>query len=115
VKLKVVDSSVPTCGNALNAPNSGGPFVVTRIDAEESPQDKVKIIEELDGSILPLITKFITGLLPTGTVKLRGDRAAAMRRNEVLLATVHVETQIALVVTSPLMTNLFCGFTYVTD
>ena len=58
MKLKVVDISIPLQGNALNEPIKGGPLVVTTTEAEESPQDKVKINDDEEGSILLSITKF---------------------------------------------------------
>jgi len=98
---------MPVCGSAKKEPFSGGPLVVTITEDEERPHDKVNIREELSGSILPLITKFSVESLPARILKTNGDAAAWLRLNEVLLATVHVDVQVFLVITSPVNTNLF--------
>ena len=89
----------------MNEPINGGPLVVTCTEAEESPQDKVKINNDEGGSMLILITKLTLELLFAGTETLKGDAAAMLRLNEALLITDHVDRQTILVITSPLRMN----------
>jgi hypothetical protein len=89
----------------LKNPIKGGPFVVTTTEAEESPQDKVKINDDERGSMLLLITKFTLELLFDGREIRNGDAAAMSRLNEALLTTYHVDRQTILVITSALRTN----------
>jgi len=89
----------------LNEPIKGGPLVVTTTEAEESPQDKVKINDDEGGNILLLITKFTLELLFAGREVRNGDAAAMPRLNEALLITDHVDRQTILVITSLLRTN----------
>lgn len=99
-------------------------MVVTRTDDAEdddSPQDKVNINVDRCGSILLLITRFNTVLLLAGTIVIKDDDATERLRlndddeDEELLRTVHAEVHCTLVLTSPVKTNLICGFTYVMD
>jgi len=89
----------------LNKPIDGGPLVVTTTEDEESPQDKVKINDDEEGSILLSITKFTLELLFAGREIRNGDAAAMLRLNEALLITYHVDRQTILVITSLLRTN----------
>ena len=89
----------------MKKPIDGGPFVVTTTEAEDSPQDKVKINDDEEGSILLLITKFTLELLFAGREIRNGDTAAMSRLNEALLSTDHVARQTILVMTSALRTN----------
>ena len=89
----------------MKKPIDGGPLVVTCTEAEESPQDKVKINDDERGSMLLLITKFTLELLFDGREILNGDAAAMSRLNEALLTTYHVDRQTILVITSALRTN----------
>jgi hypothetical protein len=101
-------------GNALKKPKDGGPLVVTTTEADESPQDKVKINDDEGGSILLLITRFTSVSLFAGREIRNGDTAAMLRLNEALLTTDHADRQTILVITSALRTNFTWGLTYVT-
>jgi hypothetical protein len=94
VKLNIVDNSMPAWGKALYEPNKGGPFVVTSMEADDRPQDRVNMNEELGGSMLLLITKLMLEVLNIGIVMLSEDAAAVLRLNDVLLPTVQVDVQI---------------------
>ena len=113
VKLNTVNSSTPEYGRALNEPTIGGPFVVTRIEADDSPHDKVNISEELGGSMLLLMTRLTAEMDLAGIIDTTEDAAAVMRLNDVLLFTDHTDEHTTFVITCPLRTNVFCGFTYV--
>jgi len=89
----MVDNSMPAWGKALYEPNKGEPFVVTSMEADDRPQDSVNMNEELDGSMLLLITKLMFEVLSAGIVMLSADAAAVLRRNDVLLPTVQVDVQ----------------------
>ncbi len=89
----------------MKKPIDGGPLVVTTTEAEESPQDKVKINDDEGGSMLLLITKFTSVSLFAGREIHNGDTAAMLRLNEALLTTDHDDKQTMLVMTSPLRTN----------
>jgi hypothetical protein len=91
VKLNIVDNSMPVWGKALYEPNKGGPFVVTSMEADDRPQDRVNMNEELGGSMLLLITKLMLEVLNIGIVMLSEDAAAVLRLNDVLLPTVQVD------------------------
>ena len=80
-------------------------MVVTCTEAEESPQDKVKISNDEGGSMLMLITKLTLELLFAGTEIRNGDAAAMLRLKESFVSTNHLERQIILVITSPLRMN----------
>ena len=90
----MVDNSMPVWGKALYEPNKGGPFVVTSMKADDRPQDRVNMNEELGGSMLLLITKLMFEVLNIGIVMLSEDAAAVLRLNDVLLPTVQVDVQI---------------------
>jgi len=75
----------------LYEPNKGGPFVVTSMEADDRPQDRVNMNEELGGSMLLLITKLMLEVLNIGIVMLSEDAAAVLRLNDVLLPTVQVD------------------------
>ncbi len=89
----------------MNEPINGGPLVVTCTEAEESPQDKVKINNDEGGSMLMLITKLTLELLFAGTETLKGDAAATLRLKESFVSADHVDRQTILVITSPLRIN----------
>ena len=89
----------------MNEPIKGGPLVVTTTEAEDSPQEKVKINDDEGGSILLFITKFTLELLFAGREIRHGDTAAILRLNEALLTTDHADRQTILVFTSLLRTN----------
>jgi len=91
VKLNIVDNSMPAWGKALYEPNNGGPFVVTSMEADDRPQDRVNMNEELGGSMLLLITKLMLEVLNIGIIMLSEDAAAVLRLNDVLLPTVQVD------------------------
>ena len=88
----MVDNSMPAWGKALYEPNKGGPFVVTSMEADDRPQDRVNMNEELGGSMLLLITKLMFENI--GIVILIADAAPVLRLNDVLLPTVQVDVQI---------------------
>jgi hypothetical protein len=94
VKLNIVDNSMPAWGKALYEPNKGGPFVVTSMEADDIPQDRVNMNEELGGSMLLLITKLMLEVLNIGIVMLSEDAAAVLRLKDVLLPTIQVDVQI---------------------
>jgi len=96
-------------------PICGGPFVLTQIDAEDNPHDRVKMYDDVARSILLLITKFKNELLPTVTGMLNDDAAALLKLNEVLLFTVQLAIQIVFVKTFPVKISLTCGLIYVRD
>jgi len=87
----MVDNSMPAWGKALYEPNKGGPFVVTSMEADDRPQDRVNMNEELGGSMLLLITKLMFENI--GIVILIADAAPVLRLNDVLLPTVQVDVQ----------------------
>jgi hypothetical protein len=101
----------------LNNPGIGGPFVVTTIEADESPHDRRNIKVEVGGSEYFLITKLTAGfVVPAGIDDIKGDAAAVLRLKEVLLVfTAQTDVQTTFVITSPVRINMFCGLTYVTD
>ena len=94
----------------MNEPNSGGPFVVTNIAADDGPQDRVNFTAELDGSILLLITK-LTIEFAAESDALNDDAAARLREKVALLMADHWNTHATFVVTFPISRNLVCGFT----
>ncbi len=94
MKLNIVDNSMPAWGKALYEPNKGGPFVVTSMEADDIPQDRVNMNEELGGSMLLLITKLMLEVLNIGIVMLSEDAAAVLRLKDVLLPTIQVDVQI---------------------
>jgi hypothetical protein len=94
----------------LKEPNSGGPFVVTNIDADDGPQESVNFTAELDGSILLLITK-LTIEFSADSDALNGDEAARLRAKVALLMADHWNKHTTFVVTFPISRNLVCGFT----
>jgi hypothetical protein len=110
---KLVESSTPPVGSTLNVPGSGGPLVVTLIDAADWAQVRVNNRVDRIGRAFAASTRFTARVESVAIVVLSDDRANEAR-STVDLSTLHRAVHAACTVTEPLNDSLWVVSTELT-